>query len=155
VPAVVDRNGISALASPLHAAPGGDPIGGVVSIARAGEPFSEAERELFEYLARQAGVSMENVRLHETVERQAVTDELTGLANRRRFQETLATEIERARRFETSLALVMLDIDNFKRVNDTYGTRPATWSCARSAGSCASPRVRSTPPRATAARSSR
>ena len=80
-----------------------------------------AERELFHYLAAQAGVSLENVALHETVQRQAVTDELTGLSNHRRFQEALAAEVERARRFEHGLGLVMLDIDNFKHVNDTYG----------------------------------
>ncbi|MEA2246525.1 MAG: hypothetical protein QOH46_1054, partial [Solirubrobacteraceae bacterium] len=56
-----------------------------------------------------------------TVERQAVTDELTGLFNRRRFQEAMATEVERARRFQQPLGLVLLDIDDFKRVNDTYG----------------------------------
>jgi diguanylate cyclase (GGDEF)-like protein len=69
----------------------------------------------------QAAVSIENVGLHETVERQAVTDELTGLFNRRRFQEAMATEVERARRFHQPLGLVLLDIDDFKRVNDTYG----------------------------------
>ena len=66
-------------------------------------------------------MSIENVGLHETVERQAVTDELTGLFNRRRFQEAMATEVERARRFGQPLGLVLLDIDDFKRVNDTYG----------------------------------
>ena len=89
---------------------------------RASRPFTDGERELFGYLAGQAAVSLENVDLHETVERQAVTDELTGLFNHRRFQEVLAAEVERARSASTSaLGLVMLDIDNFKRVNDTYG----------------------------------
>ena len=66
-------------------------------------------------------MSVENVGLHETVERQAVTDELTGLSNRRRFQEALAGEVERSQRFDQGLGLVMLDIDDFKQVNDTYG----------------------------------
>jgi predicted signal transduction protein with EAL and GGDEF domain len=66
-------------------------------------------------------VSLENVDLHETVQREAVTDELTGLANHRRFQEALASELERARRFETGVGLVMLDVDDFKKVNDTHG----------------------------------
>src|SRR5262249_18429924 len=79
------------------------------------------ERELFHYLAGQAAVSIENVNLHETVERQAITDELTGLSNRRRFQETMAAEVERSRRFGQELGLVLLDIDDFKAVNDTYG----------------------------------
>ena len=109
----------SALGHPLRGAR--EEVEGVVSVWRRDRPFAASEREIFHYLAAQAGVSIENVELHETVQRQAVTDELTGLSNHRRFQEALASEIERARRFETSLGLVMFDVDNFKQVNDTYG----------------------------------
>ena len=81
-------DGVGALSHPMRR---GDDVharvSGVVSVARRERPFSVAERELFHYLAEQAAVSIENVGLHETVERQAVTDELTGLFNRRRFQE--------------------------------------------------------------------
>ena len=93
----------------------------MISIARPGRPFSQRQRELFEYLTNQATISIENVDLHETIRRQAVTDELTGLFNHRRFQEVMAAEVERTRRFGQELGLIMLDIDNFKRVNDTYG----------------------------------
>ena len=92
-----------------------------MSIARAGRDFDEGEHDLFAYLAGQAAVSIENVDLHEMVRIQAVTDELTGLYNLRHFHETLDSEIERSRRFGTDVGLVMLDIDDFKRVNDTYG----------------------------------
>lgn len=51
----------------------------------------------------------------------AMTDELTGLANRRAFFERLDEEADRARRYGTGLSLIMFDIDNFKRINDTYG----------------------------------
>jgi diguanylate cyclase (GGDEF)-like protein len=94
---------------------------GVISIARRGGRFSRSEEELLEYLAAQAAVSIENSDMHQTVQRQAITDELTGLANVRQFHGSLRNELERARRFESPLGLVMLDIDNFKRVNDTYG----------------------------------
>lgn len=122
-PAVVDHDDAHALAQPLRTGEGeGEAaVTGVVSVARRGLPFTDGEQELFAYLVRQAGVSIENVGLHQTVERQAVTDELTGLANRRHFQDTLAAEVERARRFDAPVGLVMLDIDNFKRVNDTHG----------------------------------
>ena len=50
-----------------------------------------------------------------------MTDELTGLFNHRRFQEVMTVEVERARRYGHELRLIMLDIDNFKEVNDTYG----------------------------------
>jgi diguanylate cyclase (GGDEF)-like protein len=94
---------------------------GVVSVARHGREFKREEEELLEYLAGQAVVSIENASLHETVQRQAVTDELTGLSNLRELHAVLDREIERSRRFASSLGLVMLDIDNFKRVNDHYG----------------------------------
>jgi diguanylate cyclase (GGDEF)-like protein len=57
----------------------------------------------------------------ETLERLAVTDPLTGLANRRGGERSVASEISRARRQRTSLSCIFIDIDNFKRINDTFG----------------------------------
>lgn len=94
---------------------------GVVSIARSGSDFDDAEYDLFAYLTGQAVVSIENVDLHETVRVQAVTDELTSLSNLRHFNDTLDSEIERSRRFGSDVGLMLLDIDDFKLVNDTYG----------------------------------
>jgi diguanylate cyclase (GGDEF)-like protein len=119
--AEIQIGGASALAAPLSATEGGDRVLAIVSVARGDRGFSHPERELFSYLTSQAAVSVENVDLHETVQRQAVTDELTGLFNHRRFQEVMAAEVERARRYDQEMGLIMLDIDNFKRVNDTYG----------------------------------
>ncbi|MDP8944132.1 MAG: diguanylate cyclase, partial [Actinomycetota bacterium] len=116
--------GISALAAPLRARVGAlrdFQYVGVVSIARRGGEFSASERDLFAYLAGQAAVSIENAHLHERVQLQAVTDELTGLANVRQFHQTLESEIERCRRFATDVGLIMLDIDDFKAINDTHG----------------------------------
>jgi diguanylate cyclase (GGDEF)-like protein len=121
-PCEANVDGVAALSHPLRL--GDEPQGrvsGVVSVARSDRAFTSPERELFDYLAEQAAVSIENVGLHETVERQAVTDELTGLFNRRRFQEALVTEVERSRRFGQAVGLVLLDLDDFKAVNDTYG----------------------------------
>jgi diguanylate cyclase (GGDEF)-like protein len=114
-------SGANALARPLAAPEPEDGVLGVISIARPGRPFSERQRELFEYLTNQAAISIENVDLHEQVQRQAVTDELTGLFNHRRFQEVITAEVERTRRFGQELGLIMLDIDDFKRVNDSFG----------------------------------
>jgi diguanylate cyclase (GGDEF)-like protein len=119
--AEIQVGGASALAAPLGAAEGTDQVIGIVSVARGDRAFTHGERELFAYLTNQASVSVENVDLHETVQRQAVTDELTGLFNHRRFQEVMAVEVERARRYGHEMGLIMLDIDNFKQVNDTYG----------------------------------
>jgi diguanylate cyclase (GGDEF)-like protein len=87
----------------------------------AGADFGDQSRELALWLGSQAAVALENVRLHRIVERQASTDGLTDLANRRHFEETLASEISRAERFGGELALVLADLDDFKKVNDRYG----------------------------------
>jgi diguanylate cyclase (GGDEF)-like protein len=113
--------GGNALAVPLAEAESPGTVIGIVTVARGSRAFSSAERELFGYLARQASVSLENVDLHELVARQAVTDELTGLFNHRRFQEVVTAEVGRSKRFEQGLGLLMLDLDDFKEINDTYG----------------------------------
>jgi diguanylate cyclase (GGDEF)-like protein len=123
-PVVADIGEVHALALPLRAHLGA--IGelqyvGVVSVARAANPFSREERDLFGYLASQAVVSIENVDLHETVQLQAVTDELTRLFNVRHLHDFLDGEVERSRRFGTGIGLILMDIDDFKRVNDTHG----------------------------------
>ncbi len=83
--------------------------------------FGDDDIESLSALAVQAGVAIENARLHRVVERQAVTDALTGLANRRQFYEILGREYERSQRFGTPLSLILLDIDDFKQINDTRG----------------------------------
>src|SRR4051794_39590533 len=119
--AEIQIGGASAMAAPLSATEAGARVRAIVSVARGARPFAQTERELFASLPPQAAVSVENVDLHETVQRQAVTDELPGLFNHRRFQEVMAAEVERARRYDAEMGLIMLDIDNFKRVNDSYG----------------------------------
>src|SRR5215208_1807252 len=113
--------GAHALSIGLRSLVDGPEYLGAISIARHGDPFTREEEELLEYLAGQAVVSIENASLHETVERQAITDELTGLANVRAFTSILDREVERSRRFDTPLALLMMDLDDFKQVNDRYG----------------------------------
>jgi diguanylate cyclase (GGDEF)-like protein len=83
--------------------------------------FDGRTRTLAKSLAAQAAIALENARLHSIVQRQAITDELTELANRRRFTETLDTELRRAERFGEPLGLVLIDLDDFKLVNDRYG----------------------------------
>ncbi len=93
----------------------------VMALARRGRGFNETEREIFAYLTSQVGVSLENLTLYRRLAEQATTDELTSLANRRRFNEVLEAEVERANRFGHPLALLMADIDDFKPVNDSEG----------------------------------
>jgi len=72
-------------------------------------------------LLRQHIVIRENVRLYKEMERIAITDELTGVYNRHFANETLRLEVQRARRFELPLSILMIDLDGFKRFNDQYG----------------------------------
>jgi diguanylate cyclase (GGDEF)-like protein len=123
-PARVALDGTHALAMPLLGRRDGEGEAqtiGAISIARRGGDFTAEQSELLAYLTAQTGVSLENADLHRRIQQQAITDELTGLSNVRHFQELLDQEIERAQRFNTHIGLVMVDIDNFKRVNDTYG----------------------------------
>lgn len=123
-PATAAVGDVSALAVPMaRPTDDGEPgaAHGIVSVARRARPFTAAECDLVASLARQTGISLENVDLHDVVKRQAVTDELTGLFNHRRFQEVIAAEAAAARRFAQPLGLLMLDVDDFKRVNDRYG----------------------------------
>ena len=115
---VDDQHAISMPLRPLEA---GGRIHGLITIAALGRAFNEDDREVLRSLGAQAALALENVDLHVQVSRQAVTDELTGLANHGRFQELLGAEAEQVRRYHHSVGLIMLDIDNFKSVNDTYG----------------------------------
>jgi diguanylate cyclase (GGDEF)-like protein len=93
----------------------------VLLLTPEGADFGDQSRELALWLGSQAAVALENVRLHRIVERQASTDGLTDLANRRQFEEALASEISRAERFGGALSLILADLDDFKQVNDHYG----------------------------------
>ncbi len=96
-------------------------IGKLMLYPPPGGSFDGESEQLAHWLAAQATIAIENERLHRTVKRQAITDELTQLSNRRRFTETLAVEVRRAERFGDPLSLVLADLDDFKQINDRYG----------------------------------
>lgn len=117
----VDREGVSVIAVPMGPLEDTRLAHGLITVGRRGDPFTEDDRDVLRSLAGQTTLALDNVELHHQVRRQAVTDELTGLANHGRFQELLAHESEQVRRYHHPLGLIMLDIDNFKQINDTYG----------------------------------
>ncbi|HEU5034330.1 MAG TPA: diguanylate cyclase [Mycobacteriales bacterium] len=86
-----------------------------------GAPFDAGDLEMLRTFAGQAAVALDNVLLHQEAQRLSVTDGLTGVGNYRFFQSMLSREIERAARFARPLALLMLDLDRFKNVNDEHG----------------------------------
>lgn len=97
------------------------PEAGQLLLYRRQHSFSARDKEMAESLVAQGRIALENARLHDVVRRQAQTDELTELANRRRFMDGLAQEIARSGRLRTPLSLVLFDLDRFKRVNDLCG----------------------------------
>jgi len=83
--------------------------------------FSEDLQHIFEIISNQIAVSLENSEMVEKLEQLAVTDGLTSLYNKRFFQGRMEEIVSRAERYEQNLALLMMDIDHFKAINDTYG----------------------------------
>ncbi len=83
--------------------------------------YSENELQLAEVFANQAALAIQNSRLFSETQRLAITDSLTGLFNRRYLFDLASRELERARRYSHSLAIILIDFDHFKTINDTYG----------------------------------
>jgi diguanylate cyclase (GGDEF)-like protein len=86
-----------------------------------GQSFDDEQRMAASSLAAHAVIALDNARLHQIVERQALVDGLTGIANRRHCEDALSAEIARADRLGTPLTLVLADLDDFKAINDRHG----------------------------------
>ncbi len=96
-------------------------VGALHLIRTHGAPLVDDDRKLTELVAAEAAAAIHNARLYEQTQRLATTDALTNLSNHRSFRDALALEIARASRLGYALGLLMIDVDNFKRVNDTWG----------------------------------
>ena len=96
---------------------------GALNIYRTGEDasFDEDEFELARWFGDAAALALDNAQIRARLEHLAHTDSLTGLYNHRYFHERLRSELQRAGRAHDRVALMMLDIDDFKRVNDVCG----------------------------------
>lgn len=100
----------------------GDAVVGVMNLSRRTlGGFSPSELRLLSLLSDQAAVAISNASLHQMISRQAYSDTLTGLPNRRALDERLEEEVQAARKNNYSFAVIMMDLDGFKDVNDTYG----------------------------------
>ncbi|HWL65035.1 MAG TPA: diguanylate cyclase [Actinomycetota bacterium] len=102
-----------------------DKIRGVLALYREDprKHFTEQDVEMVTFLAEQGGTAIENVLLHEEAQRLSITDGLTGIWNRRYFQMQFRQVLATATRFDRTFSILLLDLDHFKRVNDTYGHR--------------------------------
>lgn len=83
--------------------------------------FTSSNLQLLVSFATTATAAIRNAMLHGEIQTQAITDSLTGLYNRRGFEELGRREVESIRRFNRSLAAIILDVDDFKHINDAYG----------------------------------
>ena len=108
------------IAIPLYSQ---DRVMGVLAVYRndPDRPFSQEDLDTVMFLAEQGGVAIENVQLHEEAQRLSLMDGLTGIWNRRFFQMQFRQVLATATRFERPFSVLMLDLDYFKRINDTYG----------------------------------
>jgi diguanylate cyclase (GGDEF)-like protein len=112
----------SAIVAPLRLGPeAGQQLGAISLDAARPAAFTESDLHLLLTFGQTASAAIDNAGLHAVTKAQAVTDSLTGLANRRAFDQSLQHELARAERYGTPLALLIIDIDSFKLFNDTYG----------------------------------
>jgi diguanylate cyclase (GGDEF)-like protein len=102
-----------------------DRVVGVLNLADKvdGDRFESADIALIELFSQLVGASIGNIKLFEKIQRQATMDGLTGLANHKTFYEILEKELWRARRYGGRISLIMIDVDNLKKINDAYGHR--------------------------------
>lgn len=91
------------------------------TLVLCGDSFTKEHRETVTWLVGHAVIGLRNARQHRTFEKQALVDPLTGLANRRLCEAAMETELTRAERFSEPLALVLVDLDKFKAINDRHG----------------------------------
>jgi diguanylate cyclase (GGDEF)-like protein len=108
----------AAIAAPIYTQ---DRVACVLVNYRRDAPFAEADLDTVRFLAEQGGVAIENVMLHEDAQRLSLTDGLTGVWNRRYFQMQFRQILATSMRFQRPFSILMLDLDRFKVVNDTYG----------------------------------
>ncbi|HVF78207.1 MAG TPA: diguanylate cyclase [Solirubrobacteraceae bacterium] len=94
---------------------------GLIVALRDGREFRREDEKRLVRFAQLAGVAVANARAHEALATQARTDPLTGLANRRAFDDRLAEETERAHRHKRDLSVMLVDVDHFKTINDRFG----------------------------------
>lgn len=98
-----------------------DTIGSISVFRAEGQSLSGGDYQFLHVFSSFVSPLIENAYIHKQTKHQAATDALTGIYNHRSFQELLSREIARSNRDKSSFSLIILDIDNFKRVNDTYG----------------------------------
>ena len=103
-------------------------------VLAAAQPFTERTLRLLPLMIQGLGLALNNALLHDDLQRVAALDPLTGLYNRRFGMKRLEEELARIQRSQTPLSLIIIDLDHFKRLNDTYGHLAGDKVLKRAAG---------------------
>jgi diguanylate cyclase (GGDEF)-like protein len=109
-------------------------LGVLGSESRLASAYAPDDIRVLGILSAQIGQALRNAEILGNLQKTAITDELTGLYNYRHFRERLGEEVQRARRYGRELSLLLIDIDNFKSINDTFGHAAGNEVLARVAG---------------------
>ena len=119
VPGTTEEEPQASIIVPLNVR---DTVTGVLCLDRmGGRTFEEHELEPVKLFGNLAAIAIQNARSYEEMERQAISDGLTGIHNYRHFHDTLTATVSRGERYSESFCLLMMDLDHFKTVNDTIG----------------------------------
>ncbi|QEL65440.1 hypothetical protein OTERR_19640 [Oryzomicrobium terrae] len=117
----LDRLGVLSVWSTPIMSPGRDSLGVFTLFLDDCRRPTPLEQETLDHACKMAAIAIERSRASAELQRLATTDTLTGLANRSRFLDTAGEEWARSRRFGHALGVLMIDVDHFKRINDTHG----------------------------------
>ena len=97
-------------------------VKGIIGLERlTSKPFADSDQKLLELLSSTLGYILSWLKEFQKIHNSSIHDGLTGLLNRNAFDERIVEEVNRANRTQQSLAVIMFDLDKFKRINDTYG----------------------------------
>jgi len=99
----------------------GETLGVMALESARPKAFNSADAQPLESVADICAAAIQNARYFERIKHLAYVDGLTGISNRRLFEKVIAEEIERAQRYGNELAVIMIDVDNFKKLNDEFG----------------------------------
>lgn len=100
---------------------GGTRIGMLKMIRYSDEPFSKHQNDIVSMIVSTLTLSLRNAEIHREVQEMASTDSLTGLFNKRYFFEIIDREFKSTMRYQSPVSLIMVDLDNFKMINDKFG----------------------------------
>lgn len=121
----------------------GNPLGLLFILPKNGDPFDNDKRELIYTMANLLAMSLANAQEYYQLKLLTVKDGLTGVFNRQGFTEFIQREFQRARRYSKPLALIMIDVDNFKSINDAFGHQAGDY-VLRELGFCLKDALRKT-----------